>query len=257
MRKMAVCVIVAFLMMFCGCAKDFTEIDTQNANELNSAIEAVNSETRLSGKYVIEFSFGDNVTFYYSAGDISWDREKEKISNIFNHTYLGESSKASNYFENGKMISVESGEAMTLECNADEIFTKFPYCAVDKYSDSCGKITVSENTTGKSYSFVRNDTAMLCDKIVGGDIYDLVAVLKKPQKEKTEYGETKCIFTVSNGKIASCRYEFDMKLFDTPAVVDGYTPPEEEYTLKLHITAKVVYEDFGEDVKIDEYSDEK
>lgn len=256
MKKTAICFIVAFLMLFCACSEDSDKPNTETASELNSAIEAVNSEKRLSGSYMLEFSFGDNVTFYYSAGDINWDREEEKLSNIFNHTYLGSSSKAANYYENGKMISVENGEAITLDSKPEELFTKFPYCKIDKYSDSFGDITISENATGKSYSFVRDDTSSLCDKIVGGDIYELVAVLKKPQKDKTEYGETKCTFTVAEGKIASCRYEFDMKLFDTPSVVEGYTPPEEEYTIKLHITAKVVYEDFGEDVKIDEYSDE-
>jgi hypothetical protein len=74
--------------------------------------------------------------------------------------------------------------------------------------------------------------------------------LKKPQKEKTEYSDTKCVVTVKDGAVASARYEFDIKLFDTPSVVEGYTPPEKEYTIKLHITAKVVYEKFGDKVEI-------
>lgn len=256
MKRIAVCFIIAVLTLFCSCSENIEKTDSATVNEINTAIETVNSEKRLSGNYMLEFSFGENVTFYYSAGDIDWDRENEKVSNVFNHTYLGQSSKAANYYSDGKMISVENGEAMTIDCQPDEIFSKFPYCTLDKYSDSYGSVTISENASGKSYSFTRNDTASLCEKIVGGDIYDLVAVLKKPQKDKTEYGETNCTVTVVDGKVVSCRYEFDMKLFDTPSVVNGYTPPEEEYTLNLHISAKVEYDSFGKDVEIKEYSKE-
>ena len=78
---------------------------------------------------------------------------------------------------------------------------------------------------------------------------------KKPQKDLTEYGDVECIYTVKDGRIVSARFEFDMKLFDTPAYVPGYSVPEEEYTLNIHITAKVGYDKFGQDVVIKELSE--
>ncbi len=250
MKKRFLSIVLLLALILCGCAEKTEKPDPELERELNSAISAVNLENRLSGEYMLEFSFGSNVTFYYAAGDIAWDREK-KISNaVFDQTFMGESSKVENYFADEKMVSVDNGETITVDCKSEDILGKFPFCTLDGFDTSFGAITVSENASGKVFSFSRNDTKALCDKVVGTDIYDLVGVLKKPQKEKTEYSDTKCLITVKDGAVASARYEFDIKLFDTPSHVDGYTPPEEEYTIKLHITAKVVYEEFGDKVEI-------
>ena len=48
MKKTAICFIVAFLMLFCACSEDSDKPNTETASELNSAIEAVNSEKRFT-----------------------------------------------------------------------------------------------------------------------------------------------------------------------------------------------------------------
>ena len=59
---------------------------------------------------------------------------------------------------------------------------------------------------------------------------------------------------LKDNKVLSARYEFTVKLFDTPNGSANYTPPESEYTLELKVVAKVSYTDFGEGVKIEKYS---
>lgn len=238
-------------LLLCGCTEDVEEVDTA---ELVSAVEKTNSETRISGQYMLEMSFGEGVTLYYALGEVAWDTEIGIASASFNQTYLGVSSKAENYFADGKIISLELGESAEVERTADELFSKFPYCKVLELEESAD-ITAADSTVGRTYTFVRDDTAQICETIVGQDIYGIANVIKKPQTEKTEYSQTTCVYTVSDGKLVSCRYEFDVKLFDTPAYVPGYSVPETEYTLDVHVIAKMTYKSFGEDVTVSEYSE--
>ena len=238
-------------LLFCSCTGSTDNIDTA---ELASAVEKTNSETKISGQYMLEMSFGEGVTLYYALGDVAWDTEKEIASASFNQTYLGVSSKAENYFANGKIVSVEMGESVSVDRTADELFSKFPYCDVLGIGES-GNITVAESTVGRTYTIVRDDTKQICETIVGQDIYGIANVIKKPQPEKTEYSQTTCVYTISEGELVSCRYEFDVKLFDTPAYVPGgYSVPESEYTLDVHVVAKMSYKAFGADVTVSEYS---
>ncbi|MBO5786634.1 MAG: hypothetical protein J6R45_04850, partial [Clostridia bacterium] len=66
--------------------------------------------------------------------------------------------------------------------------------------------------------------------------------------------EAQCVYTVKDGRVLGVRYEFDVKLFDTPAYVPGYSVPESDYTVELHIVAKLSYENFGDQVEIKEYN---
>ena len=101
-----------------------------------------------------------------------------------------------------------------------------------------------------------DNTENLSRLVIGDDIYSLVTVLKKPQKDKTEYSQAQCIYTVKDDKVVSAKYEFDVKLFDTPAYNPNYSQPESEYTLTIHVSAKVSYDFSQENIVIPQYSDE-
>lgn len=222
-------------------------------NALCGFVEDVNNETRLSGGYMLEISFGEGSVLYYANGKMAWDRNEEKISSSFSQTYLGVSSKMENYFSNGKIVSVEDGEPFESERTADSFFTKFPYFSIPSPENDF--VVVGSNTKGDSYTFELADSKPLSNALVGEDIYSLVNVLKKPQKELTEYGKASCIYTVSEGKVIACRYDFDIKLFDTPAYIPGgMSQPEENYTIIIHISARLEYENFGDSVEILEYT---
>ena len=76
---------------------------------------------------------------------------------------------------------------------------------------------------------------------VVGDLYSLVTAIKKPQREKTEYGKVACIIVVRGGTVESARYEYTVKLFDTPAYSKVYSAPESEYTVTVKVSAKITY----------------
>ncbi|MBQ4317054.1 MAG: hypothetical protein IJC20_02280 [Clostridia bacterium] len=242
--------VLAFVLGSCG--KQEETVDEEAVSSLSEAINATNVETKFSGKYMLEITFGDSAVLYYALGNAAWDSEKGVASATFDQTYLGVSSVAANYFENGKMTSVDNGTVLELERDKDTLFSKFPYAKLPEYKSEYGNIVISESSQGKTYKIKRSDTKDLCDIVVGGDIYTIANVIKKPQPEKTQYGETECVYTVKDGKVVGCRYEFDVKLFDTPAYVPGgaYNVSESEYTLDIHVTAKVTYEKFGDDVEV-------
>ncbi len=250
--KRFICLLLAVTSLLFGCNGKGNS-DIVDTTELNNAITSANNEKLLSGNYMLEISFGQGSVLYYANGDIDWDRENKKVSADFSQTYLGVSSDLKNYFSDGKMISVEDGKAVTVDRNADELLSKFPYFIIPFPEKEVSK---GSNSSGTAYSFKIENSKNLCENIIGGDIYSLVNVLSKPQKDKTQYGVADCIYTVKEGKIVSARYGFDIKLFDTPSYTPGYSQPEEEYTLTVHITAKVAYNAFGNEVTIGEYSKE-
>lgn len=254
MRKLLIAVLSVFLLL-CGCTDEENKADPAAAAELSSAIDATNSETRFSGQYMLEINFGEGVSLYYALGNAMCDRVEEKASVIFSQTYLGVSRNVENYIADGRIVSVNSGVSTEIEQDAKAAMAKFPYSKIYEYSEELGAVTVSNSTLGKVYTVKRNDTEAICDTVIGGDIYSLVDVLKRPQTDKTEYSETTCSYTVSDGKVVGCRYEFDIKLFDTPAYIPGYSQPENEYTIELHVIAKISYDEFGESATVAEYSE--
>jgi hypothetical protein len=251
--KRLICSLLVLAFVLCACEKD--EHKKGDSSELNSFVEEVNAEERLSGDYQLEITFGDRKTLFFAKGDIAWDRSDLAIYSLFDRTYLGSSGKTENFYQNGKMISLENGKVVETEQPFEAYFEKFPYFKIPLLDENCSEIKLSESSVGTTYSFTRTDGKEISKMFLEDDIYELVGVLKKPQPELTEYGEVECVYTVKDGKIVSCRFEFDMKLFDTPAYIPGYIVPEEEYTLNVHITAKVGYESFGEGVIIKEYEE--
>ena len=254
--KKIIAVIFAFALLFCSCKEVENPPKAEDVAELRDAISATNNESSVSGKYMLEITFGDSTVLYYALGNVAWDVEKGVSSVLFDETYLGDSSVRANYFAENKLISVDDGEVLTLERDAETLFSKFPYAKLPEYSEEHGGINKNNSANGKTFTVKRTDTKELLDTVVGNDIYTIATVIKKPQPEKTQYSDTECIYTVSDGKVVGCRYEFDVKLFDTPAYIPGgYSVPESEYTLDLHVVAKVTYEKFGSDVTVSEYSE--
>ncbi len=257
MKKLISVVLSALLLLWSCGAEDKTNIE-----QLNSAINAHNSQKKFSGNYLLDITFGNESagqygTLYYAAGDMEWDRDAKKAYAKFNQNYLGTAYIMENYFSNGTMISVEDGKAIESERNADDLFSMFPYYSLLTYDESlCKNIAKGNNVAGTSYTFERSDTKAIFDKIFGDGIYDIIVsttTMTSPQKDKTKYSNAKCVYTVSEGKLFSCRYEFDMTIYDTPAYIPGYTQEESKYTLELHIVAKVEFDSKGE-IVIDDYS---
>lgn len=250
MKKTLSLLLVLTMLLCWGCGeKPNPEIKKQ----MDSALETVNSETKLNCEYMLEITFGNGAVLYYAKGSAFWDREKLKAETLFDQTYLGNSVKMENYFSDGIMYSLENGVPLKVERDGEVLLSKFPYFKIP----SCGEetvISVGNNSAGTSYKFSTADAKWLCEEILGGDIYALATVIKKPQPEKTKYSDAQYTYTEKDGRLVSARYEFDIKLFDTPTVSANYTPPESEYTLDLHFVAKVEYKGFGEDVSIKDYS---
>ncbi len=252
MKKCFISCLLALSLLLCGCA-DSGSTNGELLTELNQAIESVNAEALVSGGYMIEITVS-GVTLYYAKGNIAFDRISNTAYNDFTQAYMGNSVVSQNYFANGKLVSVEKGNATSFDRTAEQIMGKFPYSKLLTLPENISGVTEKSSSVGRTVELVRTDTDVICDSVVGKDIYTLVSVIKKPQPDKTQYSDTNCIYTVKDGRVVGCRYEFTVKLFDTPAYVPGYSVPESEYTVDLAVVAKVNYEDFGEGVTVSEYS---
>ncbi len=249
--KKILSLLLAIAMLACwGCGE---KPDPEIKKQMDSALETVNGETKLNCDYMLEITFGNGAVLYYAKGSAFWDRDLLKTETVFDQTYLGTSVKMENYFAHGIMYSVENNVPLKVERDGEALFSKFPYFKIPSCGDETA-VTVGSNSSGTSYKFSRTDTKVLCEDILGGDIYALATVIKKPQPEKTEYSDTQCTYTENEGRLVSARYEFDIKLFDTPSGSANYTPPESEYTLDLHVVAKLEYKGFGDEVEIKDYS---
>lgn len=252
MKKLFTIIILLTALLICACSGESAQSDPEIYNTLCLAIGETNSFSRLSGEYMLEITFGDSVTLYYALGNVAFDRESLSASAEFTQTYLGDSSKSANYASNGKTILVDDGVAYETGHDINELMQKFPYAKLMSPNNE-SEITVSESRVGKSYSVVLKNSMEISETIIGSDLYDLASVIKKPQPEKTQYGDISCIYTVSDNKVVACRYEYDVKLFDTPSYVPGYSVPEDDYTLDIHIVAKISYVDFGSEAEIKEF----
>ncbi len=251
MKKLISLILTLSLMLLWGCDQ---QKDTAAVLEkAQAAVDNTNSQNPLSGEYVLEITFGEGSVLYYAKGDILWDREQTQAYGSFTQTYLGSSAKLENYYSNGTMVSVEEGNAVEVQRTAEDVFSKFPYF---KLPSPQGNITKGTNTLGDSYKFTIDNTENLSNLVIGDDIFSLVNVLKKPQKDKTEYSQAQCIYTVKDDKVISAKYEFDIKLFDTPAYNPNYSQPESEYTITVHVSAKVSYDFSAEDISIPQYFEE-
>lgn len=257
MIKRLISILLAVFSVFLFGCSDETVIDnTETARDLNAYAEAVNKESRVDGEYFLSITFGEGAVLYHADGDIAWDIGTKTAYAEFGQTYLGDSSVMKNYISGGKVISVDDGEKSESTRDETELFAKFPYAKILLHDEKCGNISISESAIGTAYEFTRTDTKEIFSRLIGEDIFDLVFSIKNPQRDKTQYKDTKCVYTVKDGKIVSCRYEFDVKLFDTPAYIPNYEQPEEEYTIDLHISAKITYNSFGDGVVIKEYTEE-
>ena len=249
MKRLLCALLVSVLLAsLCSCS----QVDP---DELNAAVAEKNSVTRTEAGYSLEITVS-GTTLYYANGSVAFDRASRELYASLEQTYLAMTESVQNYYSDGEMVSVQGGEALTVQEDADELFGLFPDFEIFGYGEGCRDISVSDTSLGTAYTFTFSDGKKACDAIVGKDMYELALVISDPQEEKTEYSDVICTYIVKEGKIVSCRYEFDVKLFDTPAYVPGYTPPEEEYTVPMHVSAKITYGNSGDAVKIPGYEGE-
>lgn len=251
MRRLAVLALAAVLLL-CACGENTQPI----AGEIERAVGALAAKTAFGGDYLLEISVSgeSKTTLYYAKGVFGRDSAAKTAYTSFDQSWFGMSAVSENYYSDGRIVSINDGEVITAEREPDDVFLKFPYSAPEGYGSSCRGLSAEPNTRGKAVMFTRGGSSEFCESVVGGDLYTLAYVIKDPQPEKTVYGDVKCIYTLSGGELISAGYEFDVTLFDTPSYVPGYSQPEEDYSIKLHVVAKVNYSD---EYEIKEYSGEE
>jgi len=233
-RLIALLACAAAVLCACGTRE---EADPQ---PLAAAIGEINGRDALSGKYSLEMTFGQSNTLYYATGDVEWDRAELTAHASFVQNYLGTAVRSENTYENGVMKSTENSGELEVERDADELFSKFPYFKLPEYSSGGEGLSAADSGTSTTYTYTMPDGKAFAESVVG-DLYSLVTVIKKPQREKTEYGAVECTVVVRGGAVASARYEYTVKLFDTPAYSDVYSAPESEYTVTVKVSAKITY----------------
>ena len=242
MKKRVFAVLAAVLVsasLLCGCSEK-----TDYAPELNAAVENRAAQKKLGGECMLEITVPESAAaVYYLRGSFSCDKSQKTAYLEFDQTWLGMSSRAFNYFSGGVVTNITDGERFEEPREAEELLEKFPYFAPEAAPGSGGEVSRTEAAKGYSYTYTRKNGAEFCKTVVGEDIYGLVPVLKQPQPEKTVYGDVRFTCTADGDALLSYGCEFDVTLFDTPAYVPGYSVPESEYTIKLHVTARITYAD--------------
>ena len=125
MKKLLIMLCAALLLFGCAAPSD------NNTQQLNTAISAVNGESKLSADYMLEISFGGSV-LYYSAGSANWDKA-EKTGNLqFKQTHLGAASEIKSFFTPQSMINITNGKVYEYNRNAETLLSVFPCFAVPR-----------------------------------------------------------------------------------------------------------------------------
>ncbi len=238
MKRFLLLLILIFGVLGCSCGSQQADI-----TPLVQAVEKTNSAPSHKGDYQLEITFGSGSVLYFSAGDIQFDRDKKTAQAELSTTYLGLSSKVTNRYSDGKMVSVDNGETLEFEESADEVFSHFPYCPIPLPNTSdCRDFQTVDSNGKNAFSFVIPDGKPICDMIIGSDLYELAAVIKEPQPHLTRYGEVACTYSYDQNGLLVAKYSFEVTLFDRQPYTPGHSAPEEEYTLTLKIVARISFD---------------
>ena len=237
MRRTIALIIAAALLCACGG-------DRVDAAGLNAASSACAGKDRHSGQYMLEITFAENTaTLYYARGDFEYDRAGKTASLDFSQTWLGSSSKARNDYKDGVITNTTDGETFEVPREAELLFSQFPYFAPPLCLETDSNLSEHPGARGTQYTFVRKNASDFCKAVVGGDVCDLVPALRQPRREETSFGDVAFTCLVEGESLLSFGCEFDVTLYDTPAYIPGYSVPEEEYVITLHVTARVSYDE--------------
>ena len=245
--------ISVFALALIGCQQK------EEYSDLSEAIENTNSKERYSANFLAEFTFdNDLVTLLFAQGFYSVDRDKNLLYSEFVQTHLGHSGRYTEICKDGYVYADLDGEKNRYKKNTAEHLEYIYYSTAlnFKYED-IDHLKTAENSDGTLYSFtVNGDYDDKLMTMLGEGIYS-TAQIKKPQKEKTRFGEIKCEYNLTEDEngiktLLSRQIVFKVYLYDTPPYSPTYTPPEEDYMLELKVRFKLSYKDFGEAVSIPE-----
>lgn len=245
MIKRLILLTLSALLLFCGCAEELGDNSEYKAL-LEEYTQSLNSQTAASADYMLEIT-ADGAAVYFITGSAAWDREKELLSKTFSRTHLGYSVEMSHYFDGETLTVTENGIERSVKPQGISPMEQFP-CMEIFSAEENAVITAGENIQGQTYSFTLGNTRELSYSIFGGDISSLMVVMNSPLTEKTRYSDTVCTYTVADGRILSCRYEYDVTLYDAPATDDEAGTEEE---LSVHVSAKIAFTNFGSNVKVE------
>lgn len=231
---------VALLLLLASCG---------DSDQHREAITGATAETNLlqcfEADFFVEITFDSSrATLLYRNGSFSIDREAERLYCVDSQTLLGTSAKVITFCEDGVLYR-ESGKNKTAsDTDAAEVFASMPYMPMPEFAAEDIYGIEQHNADGSTqYIFnVKNADDFMRLASAGDEIYKL-AMLNKPQKDKTQFSDLKCNYIIGSidGKdcVTSRQYSFDMTLYDTPPYAAGANIDPDDYKLELNFRIRI------------------
>jgi len=227
-------------------------------DSIEQYVNATNGLTKYSANFFIQVGFADgSVSLLYLNGSYDVDKQSGVLYRDGSETYLGDSWHETEFFENGCLYNAEGDDKYAVTCTLDDVLAQTIYRMLPQIdSENAYKISEASNAGGRLFSFGAKNMQEYEFEIVGDNIYALAA-LNVPQKDKTQYTDLKCEYTVSDKfgteMVTAWQIQYGMSLYDTPPYIPGKAVNEEDYRLDINVRIKVVINSVGEDVVLPEY----
>ncbi len=254
MKRIAA-LIAVLLLLLTSCGGN-AELYRQSVSD---AAEQTNLLTRFEADFFLEVTFDDSkATLLYRNGSFGIDREAKRLFSVDSQTLLGTSVKVTTFCD-GKTVYREAGQNKTAsKLEEADVFSVLPYFPMPVFKAE-DMLDVEPRTVddGTQYVFsVKNAKDFILAASAGDEIYTL-AMLNKPQKDKTEFGNLNCSYTVGTlgGRecVTSQLYSFDMTLYDTPPYAAGADIDPEDYKLELNFRIRIKIRSIPDSVELPDF----
>ncbi len=245
MRRFALC-LLALLLFLSACGEKKQEpippLDT-----VITAVNAFNGEDLRSVSFLLNVTEeGKEGSAFFTQGNTAYSKAKPvAMSGRVTQIYKGVGSTADIFYKAGAYYRGSEDSKYYLLMDKEVLLGQF-FCTdapkLDENSVRYGRS--AETDAGTKYTLgVNVDKGFL--KSLFEETLNTSIGLRKPDKERTVYGEPECVYVISsNEKLVGFKISLDVTMYETPTYYPNYSVSDEElerrYKVEYEITVKAV-----------------
>lgn len=226
MKRLALVVAAACMLLFCSCGGD------ADITPVSEAIE--NAPDQVHGSFTLNIRFGDELaTLLFSMGSFDADYGNNTVSAQMTRTVLAAAAAVTLEYDGETCVTTIDGEEHSSAMTPEELFGGMIYARPMLPSDGV-KYSVSVSSDGLyTVKCKKPDSAKLFS-LLGDDIY-AISYINNPQRDKMYCTDAVFTYRVKNGVITDYSLSYKVHLFDTPPYVPGVKVDESDYELELDV----------------------